>query len=221
MDVFHVLGGLSEVSVLLPIVVSMYRYSMLNKAFRVFLLFLLLHLVFNIITWFTALNGIHNLPFYHGFTVIEFSFYSFIYSTIAKKPNYKKGILFTAVLFVAVCILNAIFFENIHTDYNSNTRTIGSLILMGYAISYFYRMLKELTVETVEEVDLFWFNTAVLIYFSGTFFLSLFLKIFMNATGRSEIFDDFVYNLYNVHHVLYIVLNILLAKAIWVSQQNK
>lgn len=211
----------SKATILLPIAVSIHRYSGLNRTFKTFFLFLLLYAIFDSVTWYTSTRGIHNLPLYHAMTVVEFAFYSYMYYEIARHAVYKKTILLTILLFTVFCILNAVFWENIYTDYNSNTRTIGSLILMIYAISYFYRMLKELTVETVEEEDMFWFNAGVLIFFAGTFFLSLFLKVFFGEASENEMFNRFLRQLYSLHYILYIILNLLLAKAIWVSQPSK
>ncbi len=221
MSLFDIIDGLSKLFVLFPIAISINKYSSLNKDFKLFFWFLLLYAVFNVISWYTSSNGIHNLPIYHAITLVEFASYSLMYYQTARQDNYRKTILLLILLFTIFCVLNALFFENIHTDYNSNTRAVGSLILLVYSVSYFYRMLKELSIETVEQEDMFWFNTAILIYFSGTFFLSLFLKVFFNEVEKIEVFREFLYQIYYLQFFLYAILNLLLAKAIWVSQQSK
>ncbi len=221
MSVFEIIGLCSKAFVLAPVAIGVAHYATLKKPYKVFLLFLMLYVVFDVITSYTSLNGIHNLPLYHLMTVVEFVFYSYMYHVIAKNTSYKKWILFIIFLFIIFAVLNTIYLENIYTDYNSNTRVVASLILVSYAISYFYRMLKELTVESVGENDVFWFNTAVLLYFAGTFFLSLFLKVFFDEAKKTEGFQEFLYQIYYLQYFLYIILNILLAKAIWVSQPSK
>ncbi len=221
MNSFQTGEVVSNASILIPIAISVYKYTNLREAFKVFFLFLLLHLVFNIVSWYTSYRVIHNLPLYHAITVVEFAFYSFMYFGIAKQARYKKTILLIIVLFTTFCVLNAIYLEDVYTDYNSNTRAVASLVLMIYAISYFYRMLKELTVETVEQEDMFWFNAGVLLYFAGTFFLSLFLKVFFDVAEKTEAFKDFLHQIYYLQYFLYVILNLLIAKAIWVSQPSK
>ncbi len=221
MGIFQIIGLFSKAFVLVPLTVGITNYFSLKKSYKYFVLFLMVYVVFDIITSYTSMNGIHNLPLYHLMTVVEFVFYSYMYYEIAKNTRYKKWIRFIVFSFIIFAVLNTIYLESIYTDYNSNTRTVASLILISYAISYFYRMLKELTAETVEENDMFWFNTAVLIYFSGTFFLSLFLKVFFDEAEKIEAFNEFLKQIYYLQYILYIILNILLAKAIWVSQRSK
>jgi hypothetical protein len=74
------------------------------------------------------------------------------------------------ILFVGYCIYDTIFIQRI-TEYNSYPRALGSLILAIYAILWYLKSLSRMEFMRLRDEPTVWFNTGMLIYFSGSFFV--------------------------------------------------
>lgn len=59
------------------------------------------------------------------------------------------------------------------TSLNTNTETIRDFVMIVCALGYFFFLIRELPQENITKLPMFWINSAVLVYFSCTFMLSL------------------------------------------------
>lgn len=153
-----------------------------------------------------------NLPLLHVYVVVEFILIGWMYQLYLHKLYSRYVIPVIIVAFSLFSIINSVFIQSIFT-FNSHARAIENLLIIILALSYFYKMLKELKVRYLEKHPMFWINSGILIYFSG----SLFLFIFSNY----GIIDKSIARLTWIFHAfLNIFINIFYAIGLWLSREN-
>jgi len=86
---------------------------------------------------------------------------------------------------------------------------VESIMLMLYSLLGFYYQITRPMYSNILRTPLFWFNTAILIYFSG----DLFLFIFTNYV-RSHL-ASFSYALWDIHSFVNILFYILVSIGFW------
>lgn len=93
--------------------------------------------------------------------------------------RYLKKYLVIAVFFIVCGIANLFFVQ--HSAIASNNKLLSSLIIICYSIFYFYRLIVEMPSAHVHRLPMFWFNSAFLLYHSGTIFLFAFTSYLINV----------------------------------------
>jgi len=73
--------------------------------------------------------------------------------------------------YLILALFNYFFFQGIH-NVNSYTSTASSIGFMSLSIAYFAALFFQLS-ENQSAKGMFWINSAVLLYFSGMFFMNL------------------------------------------------
>lgn len=115
--------------------------------------------------------------------------------------------------FLVFGIVNLFFIQGT-ANMNSYTNSVGTITLMAISIVYFYFLLKELPTETITKLPMFWVNTAVLIYYSGTFIQ------YLAADYLITVLKDDLINSWTLHNFLGILHYLMLAFALWVNRSN-
>jgi hypothetical protein len=156
----------------------------------------------------TNMNLIYNL----SFLIILPLFLLFYKSRINSK---QIGRILNSVISVfLVCGLINFFFVQGPTDTNSYTSSFGNISMIVVSVTYFYFLIKELPTETITKLPMFWINTAVLIYYSGVFFLYLTVDYLVTVLN-----DDMI-NSWTLHNFLGTIYYLMLAFALWLNRSN-
>ncbi|MEP7237164.1 MAG: hypothetical protein ABI685_04855 [Ferruginibacter sp.] len=161
-------------SILLPIFIGIIKFRWLPVTARVLFWFLIITAIVNgIATIMGRYLHKNNNPLTHAFTVIELllllAYYKYLFSPGKKNKSYA----IVAVVFIVLCIVNALFFQSIFI-YNSYTRSAEAIICMLLALNYFARLASGSTGNKFVKQPDFYFNTGIFLYFSGAFILFLF-----------------------------------------------
>lgn len=87
-----------------------------------------------------------------------------------------KRRLITWIIFayIVFAVINATFIQSIE-EY-SQTRIFSSLILVLFALVYFYKVLVEAKIQKLFTEPMIWINVAVLLYYSTTFFYNILIN---------------------------------------------
>jgi hypothetical protein len=81
--------------------------------------------------------------------------------------------------------------------------------MLVLALTYLYRLFRELPVERVQDMPMLWIAFAVLIYFGGTLFLFLFNNYLIdNEPGTHRA-------IWVLHNMLNVSKNVFLSIALW------
>jgi len=118
------------------------------------------------------------------------------------------------VIFTIFVVINTIFFQNLYT-FNSNATTVSSILVIFFALCYFYSLLKEMKYSALESNPMFWINSGFLIYFSSNLIL-----FFINNT-LFERSTEASYIVWGLHAVVNIILILFYTIAIWVKPKEQ
>jgi len=132
---------------------------------------------------------------------------------IFEKPSLKKPFLIVGIGLTLLGIGNWIFSEG-----QSNalyTNAIDTAALLGLCVYYFYHVLTTESDVNILSAPLFWINTGLLIYLSGS------LLLFLSADYIIRVLrDDFALFL-TVHNFLGVLANGLFLYGIWLGAKQR
>lgn len=161
-------------SILLPICIGLFKIKVLPKNARIIWYYLIVSAVVNFAASFIGRTlHLNNLPLIHLYTAIEGVLFCWFYKTTFQAP--KNSLLFwmLPLLFVLLCIINALFFQSIYT-YSSYTRSVEAIFCILFALNYFARAATDNKGQKLITMPAFHFNAGIFLYFSGAFMLFVF-----------------------------------------------
>jgi len=196
LDFFAIFGVITTVFTVVNAVLYLRGYSFQNIAFRYFAVYVLM-LSFTEVLGFVLGKMFHvsNLFVVSLYTVLQFGFLSFFYASLLKS-NWVKVIC--GVVFL-ILIGQFIAEPNLLLKYNPLGTIMTHLVLVSYAVIYFYRSLNK----TKEFIIV---NSGVFIY--------LLASALIFASGNLVLFLDLPENTYliliNVNRVLFCVYQVFI-----------
>lgn len=178
-----------------------------NVQLKIFRYFLFFALGMQIMGKYLQSQSINNLPGLHFYTILEFIFLSFFYRKIFyNDKNAKEIITISLVLGGGLVVINSIFLQSIYT-FNSNAKTLTQLIIMGYAIAYYFLQLNN-RIETNRILNIL--NAAILIYYAGSFFIFMFSNVLLSNLDQDT---QAIFWFFNA--ILYLGFQVLVLFAGW------
>ncbi|MGC4102010.1 hypothetical protein [Ferruginibacter sp.] len=115
------------------------------------------------------------------FNVIELGFISyFIYLNI-KNVTAKKIILVIQPLFFIYCLFD--YLSSKQPSVGFYPAAVECIIMIAFIIYFFFEMMQEIIQTPLYTIMEFWLATALLLYFSGNFFLFVYSKTMIKAEG--------------------------------------
>jgi len=157
-----------------------------------------------------GLNRFINVP-QNIYLVTNFCLLSAVYFLVLKKRA-SKLFVFVAVAFVILALLNGFYLQK--STINSYTNVIQSLVIIIYAVIYFYRLMVELPTQHIHHLPMFWFNSAFLIFHAGAFFLFAFTSYLINVLKN----DLLTY--WSFHNILSIIEHLIVLAGLYYDLRN-
>lgn len=136
-----------------------------------------------------------------------------IFALSATSQHSRRNILILVSLFFITWLVDSFYHGML--GINSFSRTIGSIILIGAAIFYFYTLLRDLPAQRLSEFPMFWFVTAILVYNAGGFILFVFMDYLINVLKSDLMFY------WSFHNVLRVIFFFLLIMSVWQDLRNR
>jgi hypothetical protein len=154
--------------------------------------------------------SVNHASIFYG--LAQLSILLWFYYLIFEKPSLKKPFLIVGIGLTLMGIGNWIFSEG-----QSNalyTNAIDTAALLGLCVYYFYQVLTSESEVNILSTPLFWINTGLLIYLSGS------LLLFLSADYIIRVLrDDFALFL-TVHNFLGVIANGLFFYGIWLGAKQ-
>jgi hypothetical protein len=119
---------------------------------------------------------------YPIYLIIGLALYSRIYYVILHKKNPKWFVL-AATTFTIFALINLFFVQK--TAPTSYSYIFFSAIIIIFCLLYFYVLIRDLPSLYVHHLPMFWFNSALLVFHAGTFFLFSFQSYLINVLKNS------------------------------------
>lgn len=153
--------------------------------------------------------GMPTMWLVNQYAIVEFTLLSAIYYTLFKSHKNQKIIgigLLVSLVAVIILTLN----QTNENEFNDLVTGIESITFILLAVGYFRLLLKELEFETPLANPNFWFNSGVLIYFSGAFF-------FFILSGAASRVDHI--KIWMIHNVIHLIYTILITITFWKTRK--
>ncbi len=153
------------------------------------------------------------MPFSHLYGLVTFLILGFFYVCILNGFIFKR-ITYTLVIIYAVFYLvNSLFIQNIYI-YPSVARTIGAILIILFALSFFIKVMQEASIEKLHREPLIWINLAILIYYSGNFFYYFLFNIILDYSREFSKLTVIYYSVLNAAFYLLIAVGFWRARPI-------
>lgn len=216
LDWYGIVYWISFSSYLIPIFLLAFLKSKF-KTERDLLSVLFVYLTLSVLTEIINLVFIdlfkNNNPVIHFYTVLGFVNLVYFYKLLLKDKYFDNMYKPIIILFCFLSLFYSFFIKGI-----MNINVISNLIftiLMVFSCSfYFYKIYTEMKVSNLFQDGLFWINSAFLIYFSSTFYVSLFEDVI-----KSVDLNLFYYT-WPIQLVSTIIFNVILSRGIWLMRKQ-
>ncbi len=202
----------SMLSVVIPIAIATYSFIRLERYLRLLYILLWLSFVIDILLELLIMAGwlSSNIPFFHFYTVAEFTLYSLLYKEVLRDVKPLMAMLIVAFLLFK---LSDLWLITRPDQPDTAAMTLESIIIIFYCFLYFDQLLKEKLIMYLTRHPMFWINSGVLVYFSGSFFLFLFSPYIFKNEGSVDIYWSF-------HAVLSLLKNLSFAIAFYLVSKS-
>lgn len=176
------------------------HWRRLSAPQRWLLVLLILSLITQLIARELAHSIQNNYPLFHAYLLIEFSFLVIIYR-IHLEPILSRAVMVSLfIAFTLFALIDPWLLQSIW-DFPSYTRTVETIIVIGFCVLYFVQTLRKLQVESIQRTFMFWVSTGLLIYFVSNLLVTLFGNMLATAA------DPKAWNaIWSVHNMLNILL---------------
>ncbi|GAB3996297.1 hypothetical protein GCM10028807_38490 [Spirosoma daeguense] len=174
-------------------------------------LFLLLSLIGELVSLTLSKLHIPNLFLLHLYTPIEFNIIALFYRRFFSNFYPKWLVIALLLIFNSFVILNVLFVQPL-TVFNTYSRGLESLMVIGLAVLCFYKMLTELDVKHPETYPVFWINTGFLLYFAGSLILFVLANITIEQPNQSLSLMS-----WGLHSCLFVLMHLAIGLGLWFS----
>lgn len=155
----------------------------------------------------------NNNPVIHIYTVLGFVNLVYFYKLLLKDKYYDNFYKPIILLFSFLSLFYSFFIKGI-MNINVISNLIFTIFMVFSSSLYFYKIYTEMKVSNLFQDGLFWVNSAFLIYFSSTFYVSLFEDII-----KSVDLNLFYYT-WPIQLVSTIIFNVILSRGIWLMRKQ-
>lgn len=162
--------------------------------FRILGLYALASLIFSMAQVLSGLffsySGVNEIG--NASVLSEILFFALFFFYTTKSVRFEKGVFISAVIYVVFYVIALLFYEDRSYSF---IRFGRDTLMIFYALAYFYYLIKKLPEENLLKFPMFWINSAIIFYFSGTVILSLFrdyiVTVLKNDTSGFLVFRNF------------------------------
>ncbi len=206
--IFFNSGDLAVLCLSISVALCLFRFKKLSTPFQRLSYFLMWNLFIEIFARVFSYSGMNNLPLLHLYTLGEFILFSWFYKSLLKTNDlFQKRywlFVFAVTLFI---ILNSIFFQSIY-EFNTLAKTLVQVIIISYAVMYFYNLTENPSISPSTEKGLRLINSAVIVYYSGSLFIFMCGQVSFGKSGLYQMFWAF-------NAILNLIFQLLVLWGIW------
>ena len=131
-------------------------------------------------------------------------------------PVFKKLNRFVPWIVLILMTINFVWFESIK-DFSSRQHSVEAAILLFYCLLYFYKTTLDDNIDSPYALPQSWLVSGLTLYTAINFFIFLFYKYLMSLPE----FKIYAVEIWNVHNISFILLNIFIAIAFYKSKKHE
>lgn len=149
-----------------------------------------------------AISTYVNIP-YVVYVLLSFVLLSKVYQLTLRYIDIKWFVTI-AVILISFSLYNLFFIQK--TTPNSYANIFHSAVLIVYSLLYFYVLIRDLPSLYVHEIPMFWFNSGILIFHAGAFFLFSFSAYLVNVQKNNMMMYWSFHNMLSIiQHIIVLV----------------
>lgn len=206
--VFNTLKYISAISVISPLIACILKIKTLDLTLRVLFVYVAISALSEICSYFFITNNIHNYIVRNTYTFLELTSLTILYF-IQFQENKSRTVIVVAYFLIVILTLIIFFCLGKFNEPDNIVSTIESAFFIILSYVYIYKLMKDIANSSFSESYFIWINNAILIYFSLTFVLFLFI-------GYIEKFRiEGYYFVYSLHLIANVLLNVLISIGVW------
>lgn len=198
---------------LIPVCIGLLHYRKLRPSAKNIVWLVFVSFVFDIAGRILWWNKIPNLFVGNVYAIVEFAIISFIYKFEFKNfiPQYwlEAVVGISLIFFLYNLFWGQGFFFN-----NTLSKTVESVLLILFSLLYFHKTIKELQIAQLEATPMFWFNSGVLLYFSGSLFIFIFSNYLLIYSQELGI------QIWAIHAFFMMLFYFTISIALWVNHKR-
>jgi len=173
------------VEIIAAIFATIYYYKYKNTVFLRYFIYLLWYIVINeLIGYYIRSLDLKNAIIHNIYNVINFTYLLFLYRYYLKNKKNKKTVLFFAIIYVLVFVVNG-FFENYLIKHQRLPYILAALFLVITILLYFFEILNSEKVLHAKRNLLIWISFGLLIYFVGNLPFRILRNYYLELTDAT------------------------------------
>ncbi|MEL6867922.1 MAG: hypothetical protein AAFP19_26085 [Bacteroidota bacterium] len=181
------LGDLTLLCLAASVLIAAVAFKRLSPALRIFSFYLLCNLILEALARVAVYFNTASLAMVHLFTLIEFIILSMFYGRVIREIAWFRRSYHWLVLGGSLfIILNSLFIQPINR-LNSYAETLENIILIFYAILFFYNQYQKEESHPNYDRILIWINSGILLYISGSLFIFMFGDVLARLAADQQI----------------------------------
>jgi len=204
----------SAATILLPLFFVIYRRNHLSLELGLLAIYIVIKAVLEVTMIILADKGINNLFLIHVHTAVQYVLLAMIFVKTFTHPILKKGIKLSIFSFLIFALLDAFYLEGT-LHFNSLPGGVEALLLITLALMFFYKVFRESSIENLERHPIFLISVGIFLFFSGNLFFFILTNSILAAS------NEMLHEVYSIHSVLNILLNVFFALGLWFSREKQ
>ena len=164
-------------------------------------------------SYLAAVHEINNLPFYHGYILLQGLVLIAVYRTLLgdSLPQQRWHAAFWG--FALAWLVNVIWYDTLF-GFPTHIQTLEALLVLALVIRWYLKMLNERKIRQPLRHPGFWLSTGLLLYFSGNLLLYVFTEVVY--AGSQALFQA----LWGPHAVLSALLDVFFCGVLWLASKE-
>lgn len=171
----HTLASLAVFLTVVPVLIGLTRLSYFDRAFQLFLAFLLLNLVVGFWMLHLAVHRTNNILIVNLFVPVRYTLLSGMFYFYFQSFRYRRAIVMTLLAFIPFVFLDIYLSNNDLMDLHNHragkfSQVVESMLMILWVLLYFLEIIKSLAVANIVAFPFFWVCAGLLIFYSGNVF---------------------------------------------------
>jgi hypothetical protein len=211
--IYLYLSYFSALSICVPLVTGVYKRGHFASDTRSLFYLIFASLMSEIISHILHRYNLYNLFVFRFYTIVQFLLLSFFFIKTLSESKMVLYIKICGLLFLTLATYDS--YKNGLNSMDDLSLTAASVLLMIYSLFTFYHIMENPVHLNILSTPLFWFNTAILVYFSGCLFLFIFSNYLEDHYAK-------VFHIaWGVNSILNITFNLLIATGFWKARRSQ
>ncbi len=202
----------SSLALIIPVTIGIINANDVYKSpLKVIFSYCLIFCCFEVIGWIYALNGWRNHFISNSILYTDVILWGYYYYLIIKNKTQKQFIIGLMCL-----ALMLIIWSHAGRDFNRVDpfgESILNIYLIIISLMLFYQLLNNLEINNLFTYPHFWISIAVLLYFSGVFFMYVFSEYLSDSKQKS------VYQFWFIKDYLLLIQRVFIGIGLWYSKE--